>query len=456
MNRQAALAAGFAAHEITPAGPVEQSGFVARTAKSVGVHDPLYARAAVLADGPDRAALLVLDVIGVDADLTREIRAAVAATAGVPAERIAVLATHTHGAPAVLRRSQLGEVSPAYLQWVVEGAAAAASAAADRLEACEVRHARGQQAEVARNRRDPAGATNPAVDVLRFDAGGRCLGLLVSYACHPVVLGADNLLITRDYPGYVVDALEEAVPGAVALFATGCAGQLNTGHRAHDSWSAAAAPRRTFAEAERIGGLITAAALGAARDASAGAPLPYAPLRVASEHVRVALAPDPTPTASWAAELAAELAADDVPPERRAVLEAYLNWAEAAGDAEAVLELELQAFAICGRALAIYPGEAFVEYGLRLERRFPGRVTALAYGNNAPGYLPTRAAHTEGGYEVQEAHRFYGQPGPVAPEAEDTLIEAMARLVERVLGGTAEPGAAPRAAPASAEEGAAS
>src|SRR5690606_40923510 len=57
--------------------------------------------------------------------------------------------------------------------------------------------------------------------------------------------------------------------------------------------------------------------------------------------------------------------------------------------------------------------EAFVEYGLRLERRFPGRVVALAYGNDAPGYLPTRAAHAEGGYELAEAHRFYGRPGPV-------------------------------------------
>lgn len=432
------LAAGFAAREITPPGPVAQSGFVARTSSSEGVHDPLYARAALFADGGERAALLVLDLIGVDAELTGAIRKAASAASGVPARNVAVLATHTHGAPACLRRSQLGEVDLGYLEQVVAGAAGAVAEAAARLEPCAVRFARGHQGEVARNRRDPEGATDPTVDVLRFDAGDRCLGLLVSYACHPVVLGADNLLITRDYPGYVVDALEAAYPGAVALFATGCAGQLNTGHRAHDSWSRAAAPRRTFAEAERVGGLIADAAIGAARQAGAGPPLPPGPLRVASERVRVPLLPDPAPSAAWAAELAA----GNAPPERRAVLGAYLRWAEAREGAPAAFETELQALGLCGRALAIYPGEVFVEYGLRLKQHFPGRVTALAYGNDAPGYLPTHAAHAEGGYELEEAHRFYGQPGPVAPEAEDALVETMVRLVERVISGPAGPAVA--------------
>ncbi len=58
-------------------------------------------------------------------------------------------------------------------------------------------------------------------------------------------------------------ALEEAHPGAIALFMTGCVGDANTGHSAHASISLAANPDRSFASAERIGRKVAEAALGA-------------------------------------------------------------------------------------------------------------------------------------------------------------------------------------------------
>src|SRR5699024_7299362 len=78
-----------------------------------------------------------------------------------------------------------------------------------------------------------------------------------------VVLGADNMELSADYPGQVRRVLEERRPGAMALFATGCAGDLNTGHSAHDSMTSIGQGTRTHAEARRIGAIIAEAALAA-------------------------------------------------------------------------------------------------------------------------------------------------------------------------------------------------
>ncbi len=71
----------------------------------------------------------------------------------------------------------------------------------------------GPDPDIARNRRRPDGPLDRSLPVLRIDkSSGEPLAILVSYACHPVVLGADNLLWTPDYPGFVRERIEAAPP----------------------------------------------------------------------------------------------------------------------------------------------------------------------------------------------------------------------------------------------------
>ena len=105
----------------------------------------------------------------------------------------------------------------------------------------------GTDPGVARNRRHTGGMIDPSLPVLRIhDAAGRPIAVITAYACHPVVLGADNRLWTADYPHYVRERLEAAHPGAMALFLTGCAGDANTGHSAHASISLAPSTYRSL------------------------------------------------------------------------------------------------------------------------------------------------------------------------------------------------------------------
>lgn len=58
------LWAGFAEIEITPPVGIELAGYIARDGVATSVHDPLYARALVIADGAARAALITCDTLG--------------------------------------------------------------------------------------------------------------------------------------------------------------------------------------------------------------------------------------------------------------------------------------------------------------------------------------------------------------------------------------------------------
>ena len=128
-----------------------------------------------------------------------------------------------------------------------------------------------------KNRRDLDGIIDPDVPVVRFDAlDGRVHAILLSYACHPVTMGADNYLATADYPGYTVRALEAVYPGAHLQFATGCCGQINTGHSAQDSVKGRGLERRTYAECQRLGHLIAGAALQASERGAAPVGVPLA------------------------------------------------------------------------------------------------------------------------------------------------------------------------------------
>ena len=64
-----------------------------------GEIDPLKARAIVFIDGETSGALVVCDLIGISTDLKNEVRKRASEKTGIPAEHIALSATHSHTAP---------------------------------------------------------------------------------------------------------------------------------------------------------------------------------------------------------------------------------------------------------------------------------------------------------------------------------------------------------------------
>ena len=252
---------------------------------------------------------------------------------------------------------------------------------------------------------------------------------LVVYPCHPVVLSADNRLVSGDYVAALRDELESRSPGSVALFLPGTAGDVNDGHPAEASFASGAQPGRTFAQAERIGRHLARHALAAPAevvDLSSGVGVGH---RVETLRLQ---ALDPEPPAGMAARWKHELptAGDG----QAAVLRAWLDWADrrTADDADTwdatVTVMRWGALTLVG-----LPGEPFLSCGetvrrevaaARKDRGMPsGPVLVTGYTDGCPGYLPEAAAYARGGYEVVDAHRYYGMPAPFAQGSAERLQE---------------------------------
>jgi hypothetical protein len=417
--------AGVAVRDVTPPLGAAMSGFVARTSPATGVHDPLLAHALVV----DDTALVTVDVVGLHEDDCARIRQRCA----LPADRVVVHATHTHGGPASMPGRLGGPVDEAWLERLVTTCAEAVDAALAAAEPVEVRAGYGADPGVARNRRRPGGPVDRALPVVHLRrADGSLLAGVVSYACHPVVLGADNTLLTADYPGVVRRVLAERLGGPV-LFVTGCAGDANTGHAAAASISTAPAADRTFAECERVGGLVAAAALAAT-------PSPGS-TRVAAVRREVPLDldvtdVDPGDVAAWEAESAR---AD---PARSELLRCWAAWGHRQLSAPAGRARSWTGSVTALRwgpaVIVALPGEPFAAAAQEIRAHADAGDTVLVagYSDGCPGYLPPAEEYAHGGYEVEEAHRYYGLPGPFAEGGSERLVAA-APLPERQHGGFA-------------------
>jgi hypothetical protein len=418
------LPVGVAVRDITPPAGLPMAGFVARPGPATGTHDPLTVRALAVGD----TALAVVDVVALSPETSRRIRG----RARLPDRNIVLACLHTHGGP-VSTPEGLGDgADSGWLAAMEDACVAALDEAVARQRPATLAYAEAPDPGVARNRRHPDRPAGTSLQMLVATASdGAPVAHLATYACHPVVLGADNRLWTADYPGVLRRLLEERHPGTVALFATGCCGDLNTGHTAHGSITTASNPLRTFAEAQRIGHVLA--------DALAGvrlAPLVGTGLAAADTVVPMPLARnEPTSPSTLAAEWEAER--PTAPPGRAALLDSWIAWANGlARLSPEPMPARVTVLRWGGLTIATLPGEVFSATGadLRtaLEAQAAGPAIVLAYADECRGYIPPVPEFPFGGYEVAEAHRYYGARAAYAPGAAERLSEAARQLSRRL------------------------
>ena len=378
-----AVRVGAAVVDITPPTGLAMSGYLLRTSPATGTHDPITVRALRV----DRTAVVTVDVCGLHEDSCARVRAALRACAP-DLDTVLVTATHTHGGPAVVPGRLGGPVDPDYLAALEQACVDAVLAAGRTAGPAAVWFGDGADPGVARNRRRPDGPTDPSLPVVRFvDSDGATVAILTAYACHPVVLGADNTLWTADYPGIVRAELERAHPGAVAVFLTGCCGDANTGHPATVSMTPAATDRRTFAACAEAGRLIAQAVLDATPQPVAATFVDGDPVLARSGEVVV----DLTDGGRWTARVS------------------VLDWP--------------------GVRLVALPGEQFAATALSLRTAVDGPLVVFGYADGCPGYFPTCDEYAFGGYEVEDAYRYYGMPAGFAPGSAERIRDEALRLL---------------------------
>jgi len=474
---------GFGRARIVPPPRFDPQGFAARDRAVADVDPELSVTVCVIRGSPDTVAIASADALAHTPAAAAAIRARIADVVGCHVDAVLLSATHTHasvwpGAEAKVS----GESHDAWLPGerefldVLPATYAEAAVAADRAGTeCRVSWGVGNAPgwSVNRRQRTPDGGTvigvNPdgyvddSVVGLRFDdRDGGAVGLIVGYACHPVVLGPRVARASTDFVGPLRRAVED-MRGGMCLFLQGASGnvmprealfdepgpEVTLGRRIALEALRAVADRDPWPRSPRplsVGSWTPTVVYRRVTDE----PLPEQVVAVAARVLEVPLSRPPSLD-----EARMEFAQRT--RERQAALEQgapgsvtngidnQLRWLAAtiraveAGAAPTAVEVELWAARIGDGVIVGVSAELFGEIGDAIRAASPSITLVAGCCNGVLGYVPTAAEYPFGGFEVLAAHRVYGLPAAVAPEAA-RMITASARELLASLGATPSPG----------------
>jgi len=409
----APLLAGVGKRSITPpadVGHVSLGGYGDRNGAAYqGVHDEIHARALALRSGDTTCVIVALDRLEVPQFLHDDVCSALVAEHTPPpvrAENLVITASHTHSAPENLARHgdlfplAFGRYNEALYRWTVAEIVTAVTQAVGSLRPASFGSAQVRLEGLSANRRGDA-ITDPVLTVLWIVAkDGAPVAALANFPAHPTMLGADNLLVSGEWPGATQRIVEERLgTSAVCLFTNGALGDQRP---AGDFGSG-------FERVERYGQRMADEIL-ATRDQAALTEEPA--LSVAGSEVAL---PPKQPSPAFVESAQEEY---PVPAE---MMTAVLNSLFPDRARCQVVRL--------GESMMItVPGEMVATLGIELKREATERgfshpfVAGLA--NTYCGYILTPEEYDEGGYEA--AVSVYGRGFG------SWLLRELAGLIEEV------------------------
>jgi len=435
------LMAGFGRRDISPRSPCFLVGYPHVERTSTGVHDPLFASAVCLRSGPRAVMLIALDILFVPAEWTRDCREVIARETGLPSDAILIGATHTHSGPHIAEvlawrdDPVIPPVDPARAALLREKTLAAARDAWKSLQSAEAAWCTADVRRLAGgNRIDANGAEDPEAGLLllRSARSGEPLAIVSIYGMHPTVLHEDSTVVSSDFIGFTRQTVEAAFPGAGMVCLNGVCGNQSPRPVVH---------AQTMDEARRIGTALGERMVGVLRrehDFAQSFPVSHdsclLPLEgktfpsVETAAANLALARNRYEhLRSGGAPAAAVRTAECTVFGAEEVL--TLARAEASGEAEALRQkyrqAEIQVMRLGETFVAAWPGEFFVEYGLEIKRRAPGRAFVVTMANGElQGYIVTQEAEAARGYEAQMS-LFPAAAGSQFVEATLALLKSM-------------------------------
>lgn len=262
------LRVGAAARTVTPvvnegAPPVWLAGFTLGR-QATGVHDDVWARALVIEQGDVRAALVVVDALGLFHHDTVRVRTK-AKELGI--DHIIVTSTHVHESKDTMGMwgEQVGVTAydEEYMELIASKATEALAEAVSELVEVTMTVGLSSAAQYVRDSRQPI-VLDQSLHAVHFESAAGPVATLVVWGNHPETLDDTNTLLTSDYPHYVRDEVEARLPGTTAVFASGILGGLTTTLGllvCPDEAGLDTCPQGTFERAEVVGRFVGAAAV---------------------------------------------------------------------------------------------------------------------------------------------------------------------------------------------------
>jgi hypothetical protein len=385
--------------DITPQTSKWLAGYPARQSK--GVHDRLFHRIVALDDGRTQFFLVSSDLCLFAPGVYDEVTARLKQEEKIAPVQVWWTVTHTHSAPEVgphglgkvmMPERYTHEPDAEYTAFLQKALLEGIKQARAKLSPARLAVGAGYSAaNINRRARDvdgkislglnPDGPTDRRINLIRLERpDGSPIALIANYAMHGTALGPQNLLISGDAPGAVAAYVEEKL-GAPMLYINGAAGNLAPIYTVQPDFNAAHLSDFNVLLGDRI--------LSANRTITA---------TTSSVRLRPGEQSVETPRRAgfgWDASLGDYLRAEN-------------------GEA-GTIRLPVR-FLLINDDIALWsaPVELFCEIATTIRDRSPFPHTFyFGYANGWLGYLPTRQAYHEGGYEIHT--------NPFTEQVEDDL-----------------------------------
>jgi neutral ceramidase len=427
--------------EITPQKPIFLAGFGDRTHKSEGVHDPVYAKAALL-QANQTVLMITLDAIGSDRSFIIGIKNTLEQKFGLKHEEVLINFSHTHHSFALTgvdESLRVGTYSiedgsvfnrsvkdfsedESYYVFVRDALVRMVEDCYSNLEEGNLLLGRGTS-NFAVSRRKltaegvkwapfPGAEIDKDLFVLKLvDQAYQVRSIIYSYGCHPTSMSSDNYMISNDFPGRTSRYLEEMYPGVTAMFLQGCAGELKPAKSADvDRFKSC-----SLAEMEEAGIDLAQDIIGILEGEA------FTQIRCSFQTILV----DPLLyTEQTGIPFYEDIMNDPGVGDfrKRGAQRTIQQIKDGSVKDRAPLYISIWYLDEETRLIAM-EGEVSSEYSLLLKKMFPGGKTiVLGYTNGNYYYVPTRKMILEGGYEVDCNYCFGSFRGAFVPEIEDIIL----------------------------------
>ena len=403
-------------------------------------YHPVHARCLTLHDGARRMAFVTYDFNCLDY-ATPILRERAESELGIPPAYLILLATHNHQVPMQIIPSNFD-----YGEWLAAKIFGALKEAISKEDGpVELQFGFGHEYGI---RASGAAPVDYEVQLLKVMKGGRAMALLFNHATHPV-RGPDPYY-GPSHPGYAMDEVEAAFPGALALYADACGGNQN--------WIPLGMSDK-LAECKRRGHdlakTVTAIAKGPLQpiegalesqlkllDLPLAPPMPYEKALEAARGIPmdIGMVPPPHPQrpTNWVRALVRHYKEGIPFPKRSSDMPCsdggfFVTKLDKPRKYECRF-VETVAAHIGNLQLCAIQGEPCAPIGARIKDtlRHKGPVMMFGYFAERNLYVPTREIVRQDAYQAQVIRIQFGSPVGWAPEVEDEMVKgALAMFGEK-------------------------
>ncbi len=237
------LQVGWAKVNITPPRPMPTAGYGQRLGKRyTSVHDSIYVRAFVFDNGLQKAVLVSADLLIIAPELANALAKRLPAI-GFSIDQTYLCATHTHNsmggwADRLVGGLIAGGYEPEMVDFLADRFVQAIRQADIHKATAAIGAVAYPARELVENRLEITNPTDSLLRVLKIRKISGETAVIATFAAHPTLISDEEIVLSRDYPGVLVDALERSGEIDFAAFCAGAVGSHTTRTFGRNGWEA--------------------------------------------------------------------------------------------------------------------------------------------------------------------------------------------------------------------------